>query len=107
MDTGATQVCIDIRKARELNLRENGQCTLSVVPNKVEAFRFMGMLEVPELEYAEPVEFVAPKLGTMAYDVLLGRSFLQHFIMNYDGLGGIVLIDRGPPQVHHDHDYDG
>lgn len=93
VDTGASKVCIDYRIAQELGLRETGQRTLTTVGGNVEARVYIGVLEVPELDFRDLMEFVAPRVP-FNVRALLGRSFLREFIVNFDGPSGEVHFSR-------------
>lgn len=99
IDTGASKVCIDYRIAQKLQLREIDQTTLHVVGGKIEAHLFLGELEVPGVDYRELVEFVAPKVGQLRYEALLGRSFLTNFMVTFDGPAGQVNFMRRTPEL--------
>ena len=105
IDTGASKVCIDYRIAQELDLRQIDQTTLLVVGGKIEAPIYLGLLEIPGLEYREMIELVAPKIGQLRCEVLLGRSLLSAFIMTFDGPGGQVHFSRRVPDYLQPYDY--
>ena len=88
IDTGATGVVIDKRAARQLDLDPVNVISMGVVGGRVEAVVYAGILEVPELVFSELTQLFA----ISGSPTLLGRSFLAHFQMTYDGPGGIFYF---------------
>ena len=87
IDTGATSIVIDRRTSRQLKLPAVDSKSISVVGGKVEAIVCSGIIEVPELGFRKMMPIYAVS-GTFSAPVLLGRSFLSHFQMTYDGPTG-------------------
>lgn len=88
IDTGASDVCISLRTARELGLKAVDIRQIGVVGGMVETVVFAGLLEVPELNFSRVMRMYAPRQSAPSSLMLLGRSFLAHFIMTYDGPNG-------------------
>lgn len=63
----------------------------------IDASIYLAELEVPQLDYRELIEVVAPKVGHTSYSVLLGRSFLSQFIVTFDGPEGHFTFNRPNP----------
>lgn len=90
IDTGATNVCIDIRMAVELGLSSTGKESVGVAGGgSLMSDVYAGILEVPQLNFSEMVPFYTLRMRHPTHDVLLGRSFLQNFIVTFDGPQGI------------------
>ena len=89
IDTGASDICIDARVARQLGLQAVDIVRIGVVGGFAEAVVYAGILEVPELHFSRIMRFYAPRGAAPSSQLLLGRSFLAHFIMTYDGPNGI------------------
>lgn len=89
IDTGATDICIDIKAADRLGLQPIDRTFIGGVGGAVEAMVFAGILEVPSLQFKRVVRMFSPLGVSLSSKVLLGRSFLENFIMTYDGPKGI------------------
>jgi predicted aspartyl protease len=94
IDTGASKSLVDYLVAEELGLRLTGQTTLYAVGGQYEAPVYTGILEITSLGFREFTEFVAPKTRHLTSQVILGRPFLQNFIMTYHGPEGVVRLER-------------
>lgn len=88
IDTGASDVCIDYRVALELGLREINQATVGVVGGSTLAKIYMGRLIVPDVGFDRVCPLYALKVRQPTHDVLLGRSFLENYIVTFDGPAG-------------------
>ena len=88
IDTGADDVCIDIRTAERLNLSPVDKATIGGVGGDHEAIIFAGLLEVPNLRFRRIIRMFAPIGVTLSSKVLLGRSFLESYIVTFDGPNG-------------------
>lgn len=98
IDTGATDVCIDISMAAELGLTPTGREQVGVAGGaSMMAEVFAGCLEVPELGFSEVVPLYALKTRRPTHDVLLGRSFLRNFIVTFDGPQGVFHFYKPTP----------
>lgn len=89
IDTGATDVCIDIKTAELLGLRAVDRTTIGGVGGSVAADVFAGLLEVPALNFKRVVRMFAPVGVVLSSKVLLGRSFLANYIITFDGPNGM------------------
>ena len=88
IDTGASDVCIDYRLAEQLGLRRIDQQDVGVVGGTVPATIYLGVLEIPALGFRQLMPLYALRVRRPTHEVLLGRSFLQHFIVTFDGPNG-------------------
>lgn len=89
IDTGASDICIDVKTARRLGLHAVDTTFIGGIGGSVEAVVFAGVLEVPPLHFRRVVRMFSPKDVVLTSKILLGRSFLENFIMTYDGPNGI------------------
>lgn len=94
IDTEASDVCIDYRMAEELGLKRVDQRMVGIVGASVQATVYMGVVEIPELSFSEVMPLYALKVSRPTHDVLLGRSFLQNFIVTFDGPTGLFHFSR-------------
>lgn len=95
IDTGASDICIDYRLAERLNLTPVDQRSVGVVGGaNVQATVYKGVLRVPELNYEAYIPLFGMRLRRPTYDVLIGRSFLQQFIVTLDGPEGVFHFQK-------------
>lgn len=105
IDTGATDVCIDVTLAAELGLIWTGREQVGVAGGaSIMADVFAGILEVPELGFSEMVPLYALKTRRPTHDVLLGRSFLRNFIVTFDGPQGVFHFYKPTIFEYPEHD---
>lgn len=88
IDTGASDICIDYRVALRLGLREINQATVGVVGGTTMARIYLGRLIVPQVGFDRVCPLYALKVSHPTHDVLLGRSFLENYIVTFDGPAG-------------------
>lgn len=96
VDTGATDSCIDSNLAHALGLRVVDERNVAT-PGGIETFNvYSGWIEVPELNFAKRGPLMGANLsaGGQPYGALLGRDFLRHCSMHYDGETGSVTISN-------------
>lgn len=108
IDTGATSVLIEMEIAQSLGLVQTGMSDMRVVGGQVDAVVFAGQLEVPQLGYSKILPMLAPRRGQISHSVLLGRSFLEDFIVTFDGPSGIFVLARPKSnyaELHSDQDH--
>ncbi len=94
IDTGAGESCIDSLLAAQLNL--------PVIDKRMQAGAHgakmvdihMAQVHIPALNFTIYGDFAAVdlRIGGQSIDALLGRTFLRHFKMVYDGKTGSVEI---------------
>jgi hypothetical protein len=102
IDTGASDICIAPRTAKLLGLQAVNMTNVGVVGASIPATVYAGFLEVPELHFSRVMEMYAPNGAAPSSLVLLGRSFLNHFIMNYNGPDGTFTFYGPPEQIIHE-----
>jgi predicted aspartyl protease len=97
VDTGAGESCIDSLLAAQLNLPIVNRRVQAGAHGAKEVNMHLAQVHVPALGFTIYGEFAAVDLraGGQSIDALIGRTFLQHFKMIYDGLTGDVEIS-GP-----------
>ena len=61
---------------------------------QLDASIYLGRLIVAELEFDELTRFHAVTMLEPTSSVLLGRSFLKHFIVTYNGPEGMFHFER-------------
>jgi predicted aspartyl protease len=106
IDTGATHVCIDIRMAVELGLVPTGTESVGVAGGgSIMSDVYAGILEVPQLGFSEMVPLYTLRMRHASHDVLLGRSFLQNFIVTFDGPQGVFHFYT--PKLYEYPEHDG
>lgn len=94
VDTGAVESCIDAVVARDLNLPIVDQRRVSgaLGPGLVNVH--LAQIYVPSLDITISGRFAGVYLaaGGQTHAALIGRSFLRHFSMTYDGRNGVVTL---------------
>jgi predicted aspartyl protease len=93
VDTGAGESCIDSALAMVLNLPIVDRKTVSGSAGAHDVNVHLAHIHVPLLNFCA-VDLAA---GGQAHLALIGRTFLQHFTMTYDGKTGTVILDDGKP----------
>ena len=105
IDTGATAVCIDQRIAERANLRYFNDTNLGVVGGPdIPAKMYGGYVIVPELKFEHVMPIFAVRMRHQEHNVLLGRSFLQHFVVTFNGPEGMFHFWR-PEEDSPEDDY--
>ena len=94
IDTGATDVCIDLSIARDLRLRTVDQRTVGTAGGPILASVHVGVLEVPALGFRKLMPLYAFRVRRTNFSILLGRSFLADYIVTFDGPRGCCLFVR-------------
>lgn len=94
IDTGASDVCIDYRLAIQLGLKVVDQTNVGVVGGTTLATVYLGRLIVPEVEFDQVMPLYALKVRHPTHEVLLGRSFLQNYIVTFDGPAGTFTFSK-------------
>lgn len=99
VDTGADDPVIGKRFASSLGLPVIRECEVAGATGKEEAIIYLGQIYVPSLEVGIYQEMIALDLQiaqSRDYQALLGRTFLQYFKMEYDGMTGAVTLRKNP-----------
>jgi hypothetical protein len=99
VDTGATECCIDSLLAAQLSLPIVDRRKISGVGGEHEVNVYMAQIHVPVFPFTVYGAFCGVDLaaGGQSHKALIGRTFLQHFTMLYEGHTGRVVIS--PPRV--------
>lgn len=96
IDTGADANCVDEDLAIRLGLPKMTEFPVTSAHGTRAANVYRGRLFVPELAWT----FDGRLLGVTfdaeqkQWSAILGRTFLQHFLMTYDGRTGEVIISN-------------
>jgi len=101
IDTGASDVCIDYRLAERLGLKIIHQTTVGVVGSKVPAAIYMGRLVIPSVGFDRVMPLYALKVRHPTHEVLLGRSFLQNYVVTFNGPAGMFHFSGPDDQNLH------
>lgn len=94
IDTGAGGDCIDDALARRLKLPIHDEGEISGVGGRHRAFIYTARIYVPKLGRLLFQPFTGVKLqeGEQWHRVILGRTFLRHYRLAYDGASGQVQL---------------
>jgi hypothetical protein len=94
VDTGATECCIDGLLATQLGLPIVDRRPIAGVGGKHEVNMHMAQVYVPTLNFWIYGVFAGVDLaaGGQVHRALMGRTFLRHFTMVYEGRNGTVMI---------------
>lgn len=101
IDTGASDICIAPRTAKLLGLQATNILNVGVVGASIPATVYAAFVEVPELHFCKVMEIYAPDNAAPSAQVLLGRSFLDFFVMNYNGPDGTFIFHSPPEPITH------
>ncbi len=95
VDTGATESCIDVSLASALRLNPVNRLWMSGIGGAIEVNTYLVQVVVPSLSFVLYGEFAGVHLlaGGQAHLALLGREFLRHHRLVYDGRTGIVTLE--------------
>lgn len=96
VDTGAIESCIDAELAETLNLMPFGTRQATGAGGAFDAIEYMAQIYIPELRFTVvgPIASAPLRASGHPYYALLGRTFLRHFSMHYDGRTGAVIISN-------------
>lgn len=94
VDTGAGESCIDSLLAAQLNLPIVDRRTVAGVHGSQEVNMHLAQVHVPSLNFTVYGAFagVALAAGGQFHKALIGRTFLQHYTMVYEGRTGAVKL---------------
>ena len=100
VDTGATSSCIDNGWAMRLNLPIIDRQRVAGVAGAHEVNMHMGQIHIPSLGKTIYGSFAGVELaaGGQQHLALIGRTFLMHFLMIYNGFTGTVSLDDEAPR---------
>lgn len=100
VDTGATESCIDSTLALNLGLTVVDRKRVAGVHGTHPVNYHIAQIYIPSLDFTIVGTFPGADLTNsgLNHSALLGRTFLQHFKMTYEGRTGCVSIsnDRHP-----------
>lgn len=96
VDTGATESCIDSDLAAKLQLPIVDRRRVGGVSGLKEVNMHLAHIHIPSLSFTLYGAFAGVDLiaGGQLHYALIGRTFLQHFKMTYDGLTGCVTLSE-------------
>ena len=96
VDTGAGESCIDSMLASQLNLPIIDRVTISGANGKSEVNMHLAQIRIPNLDFTIYGAFAGVHLlaGGQQHLALIGRTFLRHYTMTYNGRTGTVLISN-------------
>ena len=94
VDTGATESCIDSMLAAQLSLPIVDRRQVGGIGGAQVVNIHLAQVHVPSMGQTVYGAFAAVHLvaGGQAHQALIGRTFLQHFTMIYEGRTGTVTI---------------
>ena len=96
VDTGATISCIDKQLAAQLKLPVVDRANFGGISGNYLADMHAAQIHIPALDFTQYGSFAGVDLvsGGQRHFVLIGRTFLGNFQMNYNGITGEVVISR-------------
>ncbi|HSY17645.1 MAG TPA: hypothetical protein VK815_04885 [Candidatus Acidoferrales bacterium] len=96
VDSGATESCIDSVLAAQLNLPIIDRRTFSGIGGKHEVNIHLAQVRFPSLNFTLYGAFAGVHLeaGGQWHKALIGRTFLQHYTMTYEGRTGVVTLSQ-------------
>jgi predicted aspartyl protease len=99
VDTGASECCIDSLLATQLNLPIVDRRMISGVHGGQEVSMHLAQVHVPSVNFTVYGVFAGVHLqaGGQVHRALMGRTFLRHCKMVYEGLTGLVTLESGTP----------
>jgi predicted aspartyl protease len=94
VDTGATESCIDSQLALNLNLPIVDRRKISGTYGPHEVNIHLAQVHVPSLNFTVYGAFAGVHLaaGGQPHKALIGRTFLRHYTMIYEGRTGNVTL---------------
>ena len=96
VDTGAGESCIDSELAIRLNLPVIGRQQVSGIGGMVQVDVHLAQINLPGLGTTIYGRFAGVHLiaGGQPHYALIGRDFLSHYTMTYDGRRGVVTLSN-------------
>jgi predicted aspartyl protease len=86
IDTGASCICVDSRVPRRLGLVSSDRKPVQMADGRLQTSTiYTARMAIPELGFDGYVQVNAVDMEYPSDRVLLGRSFLKDYIVNYDG----------------------
>jgi len=106
VDTGASCICISRRLVKELGLQRTGQTRLVAVGADHPAGVYAASLIVPALDFEKFLPVLAPDGAYTAPTILLGRTFLEHFVFSYNGPDGTFAFHTSASNAGPEHEFE-
>ena len=96
VDTGATESCVDAALARELNMPLVGRRIVAGIGGGTPVDYFLGQIYVAGLGQTIYGHLAGAHLRTGGQPcyALIGRTFLQHLTLHYEGRTGNVTLSN-------------
>lgn len=96
IDTGAAATCVDEELATWLRLPELGQEEVAAALGSGKTTIYAAQIYAHELEYTFTGRVPGVRLvaGGQPHSVIIGRDFLRHFRLTYDGRTGAVTLSN-------------
>lgn len=86
IDTGASCICVDSRVVKRLGLVASDKKPVQMADGRIEMSTiYTSKMAIPALGFDDYVQVNAVEMDRPSQRVLLGRSFLKDYIVNYDG----------------------
>jgi predicted aspartyl protease len=86
IDTGASCICVDARVVKRLGLVASDRVPMEMADGRTEISTvYTARMIIRDLEFDDYVRVHAVEMGRPSARVLIGRSFLKAYIVNYDG----------------------
>jgi predicted aspartyl protease len=95
IDTGAEASSIDRRIAEEINAQKLSKGTVHAMDGTFEAELVLVQVIFPEqnIVFSTPAAVLSFEDAGHTFDLILGRSFLQHCYLTMDGPNGRYALD--------------
>lgn len=96
VDTGAQETALDAELADSLNLPVLDRRLIAGASGLFESTVYLAQIYIPELDFTIVGPFDSANLAASGqpYSALIGRTFLRHFSMAYEGRTGSVIINN-------------
>ena len=96
VDTGAQETALDAELAHSLNLPVLDRRLIAGAAGLFETTVYLAQIYIPELDFTIVGPFDSANLAASGqpYYALIGRTFLRHFNMAYEGRTGSVIISN-------------
>lgn len=96
VDTGAQETALDAELAHSLNLPILERRQIAGASGLFESTVYSAQIYIPELDFTIVGPFDSANLAASGqpYSALIGRTFLRHFSMAYEGRTGSVIVNN-------------
>jgi predicted aspartyl protease len=86
IDTGASCICVDGRVTKRLGLVASDRKLVQMADGRLESSTvYTARMVIPTLGFDDYIQVNAVAMQRPSQRLLLGRSFLKDYIVNYDG----------------------